>query len=203
MNPYPAKFLELYDQLPDDGLAVDLGCGPARPDTGQLVQLVNVDLAPAADLPRGLAGDVGRYNGVPLGSGTVDLVLSAAVLEHVPDPTRHLAEAARILKPGGLLYVDGASMQPLHRVPGHYFGVYPDGLALLLDRTGFDVVEAGTSGRLADQVTWIRDMADPEGIGGDWWTQLGMALAALYELPGVQSVLATGTWAVARKRVTR
>jgi 2-polyprenyl-6-hydroxyphenyl methylase / 3-demethylubiquinone-9 3-methyltransferase len=42
---------------------------------------------------------------VPVTSQSADLVLLADVLEHVPDPAPAVAEAARILRPGGQLYV--------------------------------------------------------------------------------------------------
>lgn len=37
-----------------------------------------------------------------------DLVISANVLEHVPDPTRFICEAARVLKPDGVCYMETA-----------------------------------------------------------------------------------------------
>lgn len=201
MNPYPARFLDLYRELGAGGIAVDLGCGPARPETAELTALVNVDLVPGADLPRAVQGDVGRVGGVPANGGTFDLALSAAVLEHVPYPLDHLREAHRLLRGGGLLYVDGASMQPLHRVPGHYFGVYPDGLRLLLEEAGFEVVEQWSWGSLADMVPWIRQLCGEAG-GDDAWAAIEGALREVYEAtPNAAEVLATGSAAIARKPV--
>lgn len=42
MNPYPPRFLALYHEC--DGPVVDLGCGPARPETVTMDRLTNVDL---------------------------------------------------------------------------------------------------------------------------------------------------------------
>jgi dolichol-phosphate mannosyltransferase len=39
--------------------------------------------------------------GLPFARGAFDLVLLSAVLEHVPEPTRAVAETLRVLKPGG------------------------------------------------------------------------------------------------------
>jgi ubiquinone/menaquinone biosynthesis C-methylase UbiE len=51
-----------------------------------------------------------QADGTALGfrSGTFDLVLSHAVIEHVSDPAAYLAEARRVLKPGGVLFLQTA-----------------------------------------------------------------------------------------------
>ncbi|HEX4459519.1 MAG TPA: class I SAM-dependent methyltransferase [Polyangia bacterium] len=41
---------------------------------------------------------------LPFADGTFDLVLSDNVVDHAHDPARILAEVARVLRPGGLLY---------------------------------------------------------------------------------------------------
>lgn len=47
-----------------------------------------------------------------------DLVISANVIEHVPDPTKFIREAARVLKPNGVCYLETA---PLWSGPrGHH-----------------------------------------------------------------------------------
>jgi ArsR family transcriptional regulator len=55
----------------------------------------------------------GTLEALPIGDGEVDIVLLVLVLHHVPDPARALAEAARVLKPGGRLIV--VDMQPHDR----------------------------------------------------------------------------------------
>lgn len=42
---------------------------------------------------------------LPFGDGSFDGAVSCGVLEHVPDPDRSLEEIARILRPGGKLFV--------------------------------------------------------------------------------------------------
>ena len=48
---------------------------------------------------------IGTLENVPLAAASFDLVLALDVLEHLDDDARGLREAARLLKPGGLLVV--------------------------------------------------------------------------------------------------
>jgi 2-polyprenyl-3-methyl-5-hydroxy-6-metoxy-1,4-benzoquinol methylase len=50
----------------------------------------------------GIVGDVTKLNGI----GEFDLITFNKVLEHVSDPVAMLASVARLLKPGGLVYVE-------------------------------------------------------------------------------------------------
>jgi 2-polyprenyl-6-hydroxyphenyl methylase/3-demethylubiquinone-9 3-methyltransferase len=43
---------------------------------------------------------------VPLADGCADVVAAGEILEHVADPGQVLAEAARLLRPGGVLVID-------------------------------------------------------------------------------------------------
>lgn len=147
-NPYPPRFNELLDALPPDARVLDCGSGPRRhPDR----RVITFD-ADGAEV----CGDL--YD-LPFADGTFDLICSQAVLEHVPDPQGAVDEMVRVLKPGGTLYVIAASMQPLHEVPGHFFGIYPDGLALLCRE--LDEVDSGTAGTLADVWKWIGNLVTP------------------------------------------
>lgn len=86
---------------------LDLGCGRG----GALEQLIDVphwaagidpDWASLVEhrLPD-LARAVAPADAIPLAAGSVDMVISAWVLEHLPDPARTFREVARLLRPGG------------------------------------------------------------------------------------------------------
>jgi 2-polyprenyl-6-hydroxyphenyl methylase/3-demethylubiquinone-9 3-methyltransferase len=68
-----------------------------------------VDLSPTA-LPQAAAHGVAAVRGdvlhVPLADGVADVVCAGEILEHVPDLPRAVAEACRILRPGGVLVLD-------------------------------------------------------------------------------------------------
>ena len=51
---------------------------------------------------------------LPLADASVDGVIVQAVLEHVVDPHRCVAEIARVLKPAGLVYSDTPFIQQVH-----------------------------------------------------------------------------------------
>jgi SAM-dependent methyltransferase/uncharacterized protein YbaR (Trm112 family) len=51
---------------------------------------------------------------LPFASGSFDLVIAVAVLEHVADPQRCVAEAHRVLAPDGFVYAATPFLQPVH-----------------------------------------------------------------------------------------
>ncbi len=60
---------------------------------------------------------------LPFPDASFDLVLAADVVEHVDDPARFVAEAARVLSPGGLLFLAtpnrySLGLEPHVRLPG-------------------------------------------------------------------------------------
>ena len=99
-------------------LAVDLGCGGgllAVPLAELATCVVGLDRSPASlAAARTAAGARGAHchflqadlAQVPLASGCADLVLLSDVLEHVEEPAAGLREAARLLRPGGKLFVN-------------------------------------------------------------------------------------------------
>jgi SAM-dependent methyltransferase len=56
-------------------------------------------------LEKGYRAVQGELGALPFGSASFDVVMLKAVLEHIPDPMIGLQEAARVLRPGGVIFV--------------------------------------------------------------------------------------------------
>lgn len=76
---------------------------------------------------------------LPLPDASVDVVLSSQTLEHVTDPSVYLAEAYRVLRPGGRLVLSTHGFWVYHPDPTDFWRWTPDGLRLTLARAGFRV----------------------------------------------------------------
>jgi 2-polyprenyl-6-hydroxyphenyl methylase/3-demethylubiquinone-9 3-methyltransferase len=101
---------------------VDLGCGAgllAPHLAGRGYRHVGVDLTASA-LAQAAAHGVrvvrGDLAAVPLADGCADVVVAGEVLEHLPDLPAAVAQACRLLRPGGLLVVDTIAATRLARV---------------------------------------------------------------------------------------
>ncbi len=93
------------------GCVLDNGCGVGiylqrLAKRARVAIGVEYDAERAADAGRrGQAVACAAGEGLPFPSATFDLVLSHEVLEHVADDRRAVAEAVRVLKPGGRMVV--------------------------------------------------------------------------------------------------
>ena len=103
-------------------VVVDLGCGGgllAEPLVRAGARLIGVDISHGSLLAAREHVGAGFVRGdalrVPILEGTADLVLFADVLEHVSPIGTALDEAARLLRPGGLLYVSTINRTALAR----------------------------------------------------------------------------------------
>ena len=96
----------------DNKVVVDIGCGPGNLYAtigGSPKVLIGVDISPGA---LKMAKECGYMplladaQNIPLADGCADLVVANATIHHCDDMARVLAEAARLVKPGGLLVTD-------------------------------------------------------------------------------------------------
>jgi SAM-dependent methyltransferase len=134
-------------QRPDaPDTVVDLGCGnarsaavfrEARPD----IRWIGIDIE-ESDLARAVTGEeIILYDGrnMPLPTGSIPLIYSRQVFEHVRYPERVLAEIARVLKPGGIFIGSTSHLEPYH---AHSLWNYtPYGFKVLVEAAGLELVE--------------------------------------------------------------
>ncbi|MEX5719896.1 class I SAM-dependent methyltransferase [Geodermatophilus maliterrae] len=131
-----------------------------------------VDLYPAtvgrarmacADLADRVTFRVGDATALPVDDGSVDLVVDFHALHHVEDWRTAVAEAARVLRPGGLLaltemtarFVDAPWLRAVSRHPADRFGT--DELVAELRRAGFEVPPGKLRRAAGDR--WIQAVA--------------------------------------------
>jgi SAM-dependent methyltransferase len=131
---YDPFALRIIDRYPD-GLVLDAGSGLKASAYENVVNLEIVDY-PTTDV-------LGIGESLPFADATFDAALSLAVLEHVRDPFRCVAELARVVRPGGNVYAAVPFLQPYHGYPHHYFNMTLTGLESLFDEC-FQVEESGT-----------------------------------------------------------
>lgn len=120
---------------------VDFGCG-STPYQPLLIELAGRYIR--ADIPANVNKDVAidpATGKVDLPEGEVDVVLSTQVLEHVHSPADYLAEAKRLLKPGGKLILSTHGFWKYHPDPTDFWRWTASGLNKLLVQSGFDVIE--------------------------------------------------------------
>jgi SAM-dependent methyltransferase len=114
-----AFYARVQAMLTPDSVVLDVGCGRGvglqddrllyrrdlRRLRGRCQQVIGIDVDPDGASNSGLDEfhllDVSG-EGWPVADGSIDMIVSDFVLEHVDTPEAHFAEVARVLKPGGV-----------------------------------------------------------------------------------------------------
>lgn len=110
---------------------------------------------------------------LPIDDARFDLVLLSQVLEHLPEPGVVLIEVARVLKPGGRVWLSTPLFYEEHETPHDFFRYTQFGLRSLAERAGLVV----------EELDWL------EGYLGTLGYQLRMAAT---ELPASPAAYGSG-----------
>ncbi|EQD56053.1 Methyltransferase type 11, partial [mine drainage metagenome] len=146
-NGYPAAYKWILNKLPSDAMVLDCSSGDRKyPDE----RVLSFEYMPF-ELP-----DIyGDGHCLPFSDNTFDAVFSQAAMEHMRDPYLAAKEISRITKPGGLIYIESAFMQPLHGVPYHFFNTTIWGIQSIFNEANFDTKIVEWFGSMADMFDWF------------------------------------------------
>ena len=130
------------------GAVYDLGCGDSpyrdmtlrQADTYTGVDWQNSPHSPSADVIADL------NEPIDLPTACADTVLCFSVLEHLRRPDEFLQEAARLLRPGGVLLLQVPWQWTLHEMPYDYFRYSPTALTDMLTDSGFRDIDISPLG---------------------------------------------------------
>lgn len=161
-----------------DGTYLDVGCGRRSYKEPNCLYL---EVYPS------VSADVVMDPGCtyPIRSGSLDGIGCFAVLEHIPEPWVAAKEFARMLKPGGRVFIDWPFLQPVHGYPSHYYNATREGLRQMFSGD-FTVVSLDTlTNQTPDHtVSWIlRSLVEAGGDSPAMQTLLDMKVADLVKEP--------------------
>jgi len=162
------------------GRLLEYGCGPALVgqvalEEGWQVEALDVgEWIRALQSRRGFPLHVGTIRAQRWPDGRFDAIYAQDVFEHLRRPREEAVELARLLRPGGVLYVHvpnyaaltirlGVSRFAYNEPPGHLNYFTPRTLGELLRRAGFGRIRL-SSDHLEYQDFWRRDTFDYRGF---------------------------------------
>lgn len=147
-----------------EGALLDIGCGQMPYKNyilhhSAITSYTGVDIESSFGYHEQVKPDY-FWDGVklPFEDDQYDCALSTEVLEHVPRPLEFMAEACRVLKPGGLLFFTTPFLWPLHDAPYDEWRLTPFSLERLLKEAGFKEIELKALGG------WHASMAQMLGL---------------------------------------
>jgi GT2 family glycosyltransferase/glycosyltransferase involved in cell wall biosynthesis/SAM-dependent methyltransferase len=155
-NPLPDRALSLIAAA--SGMVLHLSGGGTAAHHERVVELDGA-LFESTDV-------IGDAHQLPLPADHFDLVVAMNSFEHYRDPARVVEQLERVLKPGGLVFVRTAFLQPLHGAPDHYFNATKHGVERWFHR--FETVDLHVSDNFHPgyALSWIASDAE-EALASD------------------------------------
>lgn len=115
-----------------NGVIIDVGSGPER--LGK--EFINVDIFPFPEVDI-----VASATELPFRDNSIDGAVSESLFEHVADAYKVAREMARVVKPGGFIYVSAPFIHPFHASPNDFNRWTISGLKHMFP--DLDIVESG------------------------------------------------------------
>ena len=113
-HPYRIYEQRVDSLLEPSDTLLDAGCGRTVPVLrkylGRAERLIGVELVDFSEVPAGIETHNSDLAKLPLADGSVDLIMSRSVFEHLTDPDSVYREFSRILRPGGAVVFLTANM---------------------------------------------------------------------------------------------
>ena len=144
LGPKSHNFLANHSN--PDSIMLDVGSANNRINQ----EVINIDILPYEQVD--IVADACK---LPINDNCIDSIVSETSLEHIPDSTAALEEFSRVLKPGGMIFIEVPFMQPLHAAPMDYKRWTVLGLTNDLSRVGIKVTEGGVSSGPASGFSWM------------------------------------------------
>lgn len=140
------------------GRVLDVGSGERRLST----TTVNLDIE-----SHGHVDVIADAHRLPFVDRSFDLVVCQEVLEHVVDPPTVVAEIRRVLRDGGLAFVQAPFLEPFHGDPDDFQRYTLSGLRRLM--AAFEIVESGVSAGLFSAAAFgVRELPEVFLANSPW-----------------------------------
>lgn len=125
-------------------VVLNLGSGNSNLSDG----ITNVDMFPYDNID--LTCDIQH---LPLLNNSIDIIITMAVLEHVPEPELVLNEIRRVFKDGGIVYTFFPFIQGFHASPDDYSRLTEEGIKRLF--SDFEIIEVTPGSGPTSGFLWI------------------------------------------------
>ena len=127
---------DLLTSLPEDALGLNIGAGKSNLDP----RILNLEIKDGQGIDI-----VGSVEDIPAKDSSFDFVITQEVLEHVESPLKGIKEIHRVLKPGGLAYIQLPFIIGFHPCPNDYWRFTHEGMRALANSSGLDVIDLDMS----------------------------------------------------------
>lgn len=104
--------------------------------SGLVTSYLGVDMYPGPGVDQVINENAAVW---PFSANSFDTIVSVTLLENIKNPTAHMREMFRILRPSGTLFLSSFFAAPIHDFPNDYWRFTPSCLKMLVEGAGLVV----------------------------------------------------------------